>query len=54
MKDALISKAYDVRVRTVKRVRQRFVEDSYEIALHGKPRTVTKERVFDSRVENLD
>jgi len=52
MKDTLIAKAYDVRVRTVERIRQRFVEDSYEVALHGKPRTVTKEKVFDSRVES--
>jgi len=51
MKDSLIAKAYDVRVRTVERLRKRFVEDGYEIALHGKPREVTKERLFDSRVE---
>lgn len=52
MKDTLIAKAYDVRVRTVERIRKRFVEDSFEVALHGKPRLVTKEKVFDSRVES--
>lgn len=51
MKDEEISKAYDVRVKTVERFRKRFVEDGYEIALHGKKREITKEKVFDGRVE---
>lgn len=51
MKDAEIAKAYDVQVRTVERIRQRFVGESYEVALHGKPREVGKEKIFDSRVE---
>jgi len=52
MKDTEIAKAYDVRVKTVERTRQRFVEDGYQIAIEGKPRKVTKERLFDSRVES--
>lgn len=51
MKDEDISKAYDIRVKTVERLRKRFVEEGYGIALHGKKREVTKEKVFDSRVE---
>ena len=52
MKDEEIVKAYDVSVRTVARVRQRFVEDGYEIALHGKPRPVNREKILDGRVES--
>lgn len=52
MKDEVIAKAYDVRVKTVERLRKRFVIESYEIALHGKPREVTKEKVFDGRAES--
>ena len=47
-----IAKAYDVNVRTVERLRQRFVEDGYEIALHGKPRPVNREKILDGRVES--
>jgi transposase len=52
MKDTEIAKAYDVHVGTVERIRQRFVEDGYELALHGKPREITKEKVFDGQVES--
>ena len=52
MKDAEIAKAYDVHVGTVERIRQRFVEDGYELALHGKPREIKKEKVFDGQVES--
>lgn len=52
MKDEEIVKAYDVSARTVARVRQRFVEDGYEIALHGKARPVNREKVLDGRVES--
>lgn len=51
MQDAAIAKAYGVQLRTVERTRQRFVEQGYSIALHGKPRAVNKEKVFDSRIE---
>ncbi|MEN0048697.1 MAG: helix-turn-helix domain-containing protein [Bacteroidota bacterium] len=52
MKDEELSKAYDVHVKTVGRVRQRFVEEGYEVALHGKPRPVNREKVLDGRVES--
>lgn len=52
MTDEQIAKAYDVGLRTVARVRQRFVEDSYEISLHGKPRPINREKVLDGRVES--
>ena len=52
MKDTEISKAFDVQIRTVERTRQRFVEDGYLIAIQGKPREITKEKLFDSRVES--
>ena len=51
MQDEEIAKAYDVKVKTVERLRKRFVEEGYEIALHGKKREVTREKIFDSRVE---
>ncbi|MFT6961592.1 MAG: transposase [Flammeovirgaceae bacterium] len=52
MKDIEIAKAYDIRVRTVERLRQRFILDGYEIALHGKPRDITKEKRFDGRIQS--
>jgi len=52
MKDKEIQKAYDVGISTIERTRQRFVEDSYEIALHGKPRPINREKVLDGRVES--
>lgn len=50
MSDEQINLAYDVSIRTIERTRQRFVEDSYEIALNGKPRPVNREKVLDGRV----
>jgi transposase len=52
MIDEEIVKAYDVGMRTVGRVRERFVEDGYKIALEGKPRPVNREKVLDGRVES--
>ena len=52
MKDKEIQKAYDVGISTIERTRQRFVEDSYEIALNGNPRPVNREKVLDGRVES--
>lgn len=51
MKDEEISKAYDVRTKTVERIRKRFVEEGYEIALQGKKKDIVREKKFDSRVE---
>jgi len=52
MKDEEISRAYGVSIRTIERTRERFVEDSFEIALNGKPRPVNREKIFDGRVES--
>ncbi|MFT4664297.1 MAG: transposase [Polaribacter sp.] len=52
MKDEEIRKAFDCGIRTIERLRQRFVEDGYEIALNGKPRPLNKARIFDGRVES--
>ena len=50
-RDAQIVQAYQVSRRTVERTRQRFVEEGFEIAVHGKRREVYKEKVFDGEVE---
>ena len=52
MKDEEIRKSYDCGLRTVERLRERFVKDGFEIALNGKPRPVNKEKLFDGRVES--
>ena len=51
MTDEAISQAYDVGVRTVERLRKRFVEEGYEIALNGKPSKGAKPRKIDGDVE---
>jgi hypothetical protein len=35
----------------IERLRQRFVEESFELALHGKKQTRFKAKTFDGRVE---
>lgn len=52
MTDEDIKRAYDVSLRTIERTRKRFVEESYEIALNGKPRPVNREKILDGRVES--
>ncbi len=37
--------------RTIERLRKRFVEDGFNIAVYGKPREVFKEKLFDGEVE---
>jgi hypothetical protein len=49
--DEEIHKTYNVATRSVERVRQRFVEDSFSIAVYGKTREVFKEKIFDGKVE---
>ncbi len=50
--DTQISLAYYCSTATVERLRRRFVLDGFEIALHGKKRTVFKEKVLDGKVES--
>lgn len=49
--DEQISLAYQVSVRTIERLRLRFVTEGLEIALKGKPRLNTDKKRFDGEVE---
>ena len=49
--DERIAESYNASVRTVERLRQRFVEDGFEVALYGKKREPVKEKLFDGQVE---
>ena len=49
--DERIAESYNTSVRTVERLRQRFVEEGFHVALHGKKREPTKEKLFDGQVE---
>ncbi len=49
--DQLIQQTYHLSLRTIERLRQRFVEDGLEIAINGKKRTVFKPKIFDGAVE---
>lgn len=51
MTDEQISQAYGVRVRTVEKLRKRFVEEGFEIALNGRPRKPRKDIKIDGDVE---
>ncbi len=50
-KDQEIAKALDVGVSTVERVRKSFVEESFEIALNGRPVPSRNPRKVDGKVE---
>ena len=49
--DQQVADTYGVRVKTVENIRQRFVLESFEIALYGKPREYVPEKVFTGDVE---
>jgi len=51
LSDEEIRTRYQVGQRSIERTRQRFIEDGFQIAVHGKKRTVFKEKKFDGRVE---
>lgn len=51
LKDEQIQKTYQVSIRSIERLRERFVEDGFEMALNGKKREKYKEKVFDGAVE---
>lgn len=51
MTDTEIAKAYHSTVRTVERLRKRFVEDGFEVALYGKAREPKLEKKIDGDVE---
>jgi len=50
-KDQEIAKALDIGVSTVERVRKDFVEESFEIALNGRPQPPRNPRKVDGKVE---
>jgi len=49
--DDQMQTTYGVSLRSIERLRQRWVEDGLDVALHGKKREVFKEKLFDGRVE---
>jgi len=49
--DSRISSTYGAGLRTVQRIRQRFVEDGFETAVRGKKREVFKEKILDGNTE---
>jgi transposase len=51
LKDDQIQKTYQVSIRSIERLRERFVENGLEMALNGKKREKYKEKVFDGAVE---
>ncbi len=51
LKDEHIKATYQVSVRSIERLRERFVEDGFEFALKGKKREKYKDVVFDGAVE---
>ncbi|WP_408641382.1 helix-turn-helix domain-containing protein [Spirosoma telluris] len=51
LKDQHIKSTYQVSIRSIERLRERFVEDGFEFALNGKKREKYKDVVFDGGVE---
>lgn len=51
LSDEEIRTRYRVGQRSIERARQRFIEEGFSIAVHGKKRTRFKEKTFDGRVE---
>jgi len=51
MSDAVIAKVLQISSKTIERVKKLFVEESYEIALNGKPREISKPTKIDGDLE---
>lgn len=51
LKDEQIKATYQVSIRSIERLRERFVEDGFEFTLNGKKREKYKDIVFDGAVE---
>jgi hypothetical protein len=49
--DARIAEAFGCRTKTVENIRERFVREGFEIALHGKPRSVPTPKLLDGEQE---
>jgi len=50
-KDEQIRQAYQVSIRTIERLRERFVVEGLKVALEGKKREVFREKIFTGEVE---
>ncbi len=48
MKDKDISSTYKVRVKTIERLRKRFVTEGFNIALNGKKQEVFREKIINN------
>lgn len=53
LKDEQIQKTCQISIRTIERLRERFVEEGFQVALAGRKRVKYKEKVFDGAVEAL-
>ena len=51
LKDEQIKATYQVSIRSIERLRERFVEDGFEFALNGKKREKYRDIVFDGAAE---
>lgn len=51
LSDGEICLRYQVGQRSIERARQRFIDEGFEIAVHGKKRSRFKDKIFDGRVE---
>jgi Homeodomain-like domain len=51
LSDEAIRQQYQVGQRLIERLRQRFVQESFAVALHGQKQLRFKEKTFDGRVE---
>src|SRR4029450_7356775 len=49
--DAAIASAFDCRTQTIENMRERFVTEGFEIALHGKPKRRRRGKVLDGMQE---
>lgn len=51
LQDKEISSRYEIQMRTIERIRERFIEEGFESTLYGKKRELFKEKVLDGKVE---
>ncbi len=51
MNDQSIHESYGVSIRTIERLRERYVTEGFEIALNGRPSYQVRERKIDGDVE---
>ena len=49
--DAAIANAFDCRTQTIENIRERFVTEGFEIALHGTPKRRWRGKVLDGMQE---